>query len=123
MEVLIGMPISQLIEQAGGYTERISRVIVGGPMMGYTLCDDSAPVIKAVNCLLAASSEELPDPGMASPCIRCGDCADVCPVNLLPQQLYWYTRAKDLEKAQDYHLFDCIECGCCSYVVFPLFIP
>jgi electron transport complex protein RnfC len=40
----------------------------------------------------------------------------VCPANLLPQQLYWYARAKDFEKIQDYHLFECIECGCCAYV-------
>lgn len=122
MEVLIGTPINEVIEQAGGYTDKISSLIVGGPMMGYTLCDDSAPVTKAVNCLFAASREEVLDPGTPSPCIRCGDCADVCPVNLLPQQLYWYTRAKNLEKAQDYHLFDCIECGCCSHVC-PSHIP
>ena len=53
---------------------------------------------------------------MAMPCIRCGKCAEVCPVDLLPQQLYWHARAEDLEKVQQHKLFDCIECGCCSYV-------
>jgi electron transport complex protein RnfC len=50
------------------------------------------------------------------PCIRCGDCADVCPASLLPQQLYWYSRSKEFDTARDYKLFDCIECGCCDYV-------
>ncbi len=122
MEVLIGTPVQQLIEQAGGYTDSVSHLIVGGPMMGFTLRDDNVPVTKAVNCLFATSNAEAPDPGIQSPCIRCGDCADVCPVNLLPQQLYWHTRARNLEKTQEYNLFDCIECGCCSHVC-PSHIP
>jgi electron transport complex protein RnfC len=56
------------------------------------------------------------------PCIRCGQCAEVCPVRLLPQQMYWHAKAHDFDKVQDYNLFDCIECGCCSYVC-PAHIP
>jgi len=122
VEVLIGTPIRDVIDQFGGYTPEAHRLIVGGPMMGFALDSDSAPVTKAANCLFAASRDEAPDPGPALPCIRCGECAKVCPALLLPQQLYWYSRAKDFEQAQDYHLFDCIECGCCSYVC-PSHIP
>lgn len=122
LEVLIGTPASELIKQAGGYTDQVSKLIVGGPMMGFTLASDEVPVTKATNCLLAADSSEAPDPGVASACIRCGRCASVCPANLLPQQMYWYARAKDLEKVQEYNLFDCIECGCCSHVC-PSHIP
>ena len=50
------------------------------------------------------------------PCIRCARCADACPVNLQPQELYWFAKADNFEKAKDYKLFDCIECGACSYV-------
>jgi electron transport complex protein RnfC len=50
------------------------------------------------------------------PCIRCTRCADACPVNLQPQELYWFSKSDNFEKARDYNLFDCIECGCCSYV-------
>ncbi len=122
LQVLIGTPASELIEQAGGYTPSVRELIIGGPMMGFTVATDEIPVSKAVNCLLAVSANEAPDPGPARPCIRCGRCAEVCPVQLLPQQMYWYARAKDLEKVQEYNLFDCIECGCCSHVC-PSHIP
>jgi electron transport complex protein RnfC len=121
-EVPIGTPVAALIAAAGGYTAAAQRLILGGPMMGFALRDDAVPVTKAANCLLVASAAEAPAPDAAGPCIRCGECARVCPMQLLPQQLYWHARAKDLDKAQDYHLFDCIECGCCSYVC-PAHIP
>jgi electron transport complex protein RnfC len=91
-------------------------------MMGFNLVNDRVPVTKGANCLLAPSQKESPPPTPARACIRCGRCAEVCPVKLLPQQMYWYSRAKDLDKVQDYNLFDCIECGCCSYVC-PSHIP
>jgi electron transport complex protein RnfC len=91
-------------------------------MMGFELRDAEVPVTKATNCLLALTAAEAPDPGPALACIRCGRCAEVCPVRLLPQQLYWHSRAKDLDRAQDYNLFDCIECGCCA-AVCPSHIP
>jgi electron transport complex protein RnfC len=106
----------------GGYSDKAYKLILGGPMMGFTLQDDEVPVTKATNCLLVASREEAPDPDHAMPCIRCGKCAEACPARLLPQQLYWYARAKDLDKCQEYHLFDCIECGCCAWVC-PSHIP
>jgi len=91
-------------------------------MMGFDLTSDAIPITKGANCLLCPTPEEAPRPEPARACIRCGRCADACPANLLPQQMYWYSRAKDLEKVQDYNLFDCIECGCCSHVC-PSHIP
>lgn len=122
LEVPYGVPMAKVIELAGGYTDKAYKLILGGPMMGFTLQDDQVPVTKATNCLLVASREEAPDPDPALPCIRCGKCQEVCPAQLLPQQLYWYARSKDLEKTQEYNLFDCIECGCCSWVC-PSHIP
>ena len=70
----------------------------------------------ASNCILAMQTETIPKPGLHDECVRCGKCTEVCPAQLLPQQLYWHARARAFDKVQDYHLFDCIECGCCAYV-------
>ncbi len=122
LDVRIGTPFSELIAACGGYTEQVDRLIMGGPMMGFALRSDEVPVIKTTNCILAATPATLPPPAPALPCIRCGDCVDVCPADLLPQQLYWYAHAREFDKTQDYNLFDCIECGCCAYVC-PSHIP
>ncbi|WP_455207973.1 electron transport complex subunit RsxC [Kaarinaea lacus] len=120
LEVLIGTPVSHLIEQCGGNRKTLSRVIMGGPMMGFALHDDEVPVVKTTNCILVNSViSDVPLPSRNSfpmPCIRCGACTEACPIGLLPQQLYWYARAKEFDRVQDYNLFDCIECGCCDYV-------
>lgn len=121
LEVLLGTPIRHVLAQCDTAIQRMNRLIIGGPMMGFTLNDDSVPVIKTTHCLLADLHEGTESPP-AMPCIRCGACAEVCPAQLLPQQLYWYAKAKDFDKAQEYHLFDCIECGCCDYVC-PSHIP
>ena len=122
IEAPLGTPIRHILEQHGLDRQQLQRVIIGGPMMGYTIDDLSAPVVKTTNCILAPSKQELPTPPPAQACIRCGLCAEVCPASLLPQQLYWYARAEDREKLQAYNLFDCIECGACSYVC-PSSIP
>lgn len=122
LRVPIGTPIESLVKDAGGYTPQAHRLIMGGPMMGFGLASDTLPATKGSNCFLVASADEIPDPLPASPCIRCGECVKVCPVLLLPQQLYWHAHARDFDKTQDQHLFDCIECGCCAYVC-PAHIP
>ena len=122
VECLIGTPAADLLEFAGLQQDKLSRLIVGGPMMGFTLPSLQAPIIKTSNCLLAATDAELPPPPPAMPCIRCGDCAEVCPANLLPQQLHFYALGDDHEQLQAHNLFDCIECGACAYVC-PSSIP
>ena len=123
LEALIGTPVSELIEQCGGYTRQARRLIMGGPLMGFALPSDDVPVVKGGNCILVAGEWVTADAARpVMPCIRCGACAEVCPAKLLPQQLYWFARAKNFDRIQDYHLFDCIECGCCA-VVCPSHIP
>lgn len=121
-EALIGTPFTHLLQLAQTDTDAMQRLTMGGPMMGFAVTTAEVPLIKTTNCILAQTAETLPKPEPAMPCIRCGACAEACPVSLLPQQLYWYSRANQFDKAQEYNLFDCIECGCCSYVC-PSHIP
>lgn len=116
LDVRLGTPIATLIEDCGGYTPRMSRLIMGGSMMGIALPHDALPVIKASQCIIAASSLDLQPRSAQMPCIRCGDCAQVCPARLLPQQLHWHAHAGDLDALERHGLMDCIECGCCDYV-------
>lgn len=114
-EVLLGTPVDYLLSLGGFHKDNCIRLVMGGPMMGFTLKDTSVPVVKTTNCLLAPTKQELPPPPPAQACIRCGMCAEVCPASLLPQQMYWFARGKEYEKLEEHNLFDCIECGACSY--------
>ena len=116
----IGTPISELANFAGGYTENARHLVIGGPMTGKSVSTDQVPLVKASNCILVMS--DLPATGPELPCIRCGECADVCPVKLLPQQLFWYACADNEEQLRTHGLTDCIECGCCD-LVCPSHIP
>ncbi|WP_298774194.1 electron transport complex subunit RsxC [uncultured Shewanella sp.] len=111
----VGTPIDHILTlgQKGSPSQPI---IIGGPMMGYMLPKIEAPIIKGTNCLLLPSPTEMQTEQQEKPCIRCGECAQVCPALLLPQQLFWHAQAEEYEKAASYNLQDCIECGCCSYV-------
>ncbi|MBU2330668.1 MAG: electron transport complex subunit RsxC [Gammaproteobacteria bacterium] len=116
VEVLIGTPVDELLAFAGLDQHRLNRLIMGGPMMGFSLPSLGVPVVKTTNCLLASTLEELPPPPPALPCIRCGECAEACPVSLLPQQLHFFALGQEHEQLKAHNLFDCIECGACAYV-------
>ncbi len=115
LEVLIGTPISELLQQCNINHDNVDEIIIGGPMMGFNLQNEQSPVIKTTNCILTLKQKSTTKIS-TMPCIRCGECARVCPAQLVPQQLYWYAKAKDFDGTQKYNLFDCIECGCCAYV-------
>lgn len=121
-ETLIGTPVRELVDQAGGYRGDVARLVIGGPLMGFALASDDVPVAKGTNCILALQADEVHRPQPQMPCIRCMECVKVCPAQLLPQQLYWHVEAQDLHAAEGLGLFDCIECGCCA-AVCPSQIP
>lgn len=113
----LGTPISHLMVEGALRPQGAQKmVIMGGPLMGFTLPSLEVPVVKISNCLLAPSENEMGQPEQEEACIRCSLCADACPAGLLPQQLYWFSRGQEHEKARNHNLFDCIECGACAYV-------
>jgi len=122
VEVLLGTPVAHLLDHAESKQDKLHRLVMGGPMMGYTLDSAAVPIVKTSNCILAATKEELPAPAPEQACIRCGMCEQACPASLLPQQLLWFSKSQEHEKAEHHNLFDCIECGACSYVC-PSSIP
>lgn len=115
-DVPLGTPVAALVEASGGYTTDAERLVLGGPMMGIALPHDDIPVGKSTNCVLALAASELRAHGPELPCIRCGECARVCPARLLPQQLHFHTVAGEWAKVRELGLADCIECGLCAYV-------
>jgi len=116
VEARIGTPLRLLIDFAGGYTTDQAQLIMGGPMMGVALAGDDIPLTKAANCIYVRDSRKRQVPATEMPCIRCGDCATVCPAALTPQLMLSAQRTNDFEYLQQLGLNDCIECGCCDYV-------
>ncbi|AEF45315.1 electron transport complex subunit RsxC [Serratia plymuthica] len=112
----IGTPVQHLLNFAGLQPQAQQMVVMGGPLMGFTLPALNVPIVKISNCILAPSVNEMAPQEPEQSCIRCGLCVDACPAGLLPQQLYWFSRGEEHEKARNHNLFDCIECGACAFV-------
>ncbi|WP_354691351.1 electron transport complex subunit RsxC [Phytobacter sp. RSE-02] len=112
----LGTPVRHLLEHAGFCPSAEQLVIMGGPLMGFTLPWLDVPVVKITNCLLAPSATEMGEQQEEKGCIRCSACADACPADLLPQQLYWFSKGQQHDKATAHNLSDCIECGACAWV-------
>ncbi|EGQ7929936.1 electron transport complex subunit RsxC [Vibrio vulnificus] len=115
--VPLGTPVHALLEQFGYQADKkLPRLIMGGPMMGFTLPHANVPITKTSNCILAPTRKEISPAGYEMECIRCGACAEACPASLLPQQLQWHAKAEEFDKCEELNLKDCIECGACAFV-------
>ncbi|MBQ3053829.1 MAG: electron transport complex subunit RsxC [Clostridia bacterium] len=113
-DVPVGMSFREVFEAAGGFTKDPKKIIMGGPMMGAAQISLDVPIVKTTSGILAFTEKE----GRVykeSPCLKCGKCVDVCPMNLMPYVISKAARNDDIEKAARYHASDCIECGSCSY--------
>ncbi len=114
-EAPTGVPIEFLFEAAGGFTRNPQKVICGGPMMGTAQYNLKPPTVKTTSSVLAIADIDKVF-SSETPCIRCGKCVSHCPMRLMPLNLNLYSRNKNYDMAEKYHITDCIECGLCSYI-------
>ena len=112
--VLLGTPVSFLIDKAGGYAGEPGKVIMGGPMMGVSLPRTDVPVVKGTTGIVVMTRQEV-NLEKPLPCIRCGRCVDSCPMRLLPVWIAAYSDRGMYEEAEKYRALDCCECGVCAY--------
>ena len=110
----IGMPLSYIIEQAGGVPEAAAKLVSGGPMMGKAIANVEAATVKGSSSVLYLSEESTRRKPQSN-CIRCGKCADACPMGLEPFLLYRLNKAGNTDELEKNAVQDCIECGCCLY--------
>lgn len=110
----LGTPIREIIDFCGGYREEPKKLLMGGPMMGIALADDSLPVLKQNNAILAFGEKEA---GLMEPtaCIRCGRCVQGCPMHLVPTALERQALRKNTQELLKLGVMTCMECGCCVY--------
>ena len=114
-EARIGTPFEVLAAACGGFSEDPAKIISGGPMTGAALSTLDTPVTKTTTGLITFTEEEVKGEYNGA-CIRCGKCVGVCPMGLSPFLFAAYGEVNNTDALKRYHVKDCIECGCCSYV-------
>jgi electron transport complex protein RnfC len=110
--VRIGTRFHEIIQALGGYQKTPERIFMNSPMTGIAQYTDEVSVVRSTYGITVQYEVAEEAPG---PCIRCSQCVDACPVNLLPNVLALYSRKEKFGECRKYHVFACIECGYCSY--------
>ena len=113
--VPIGTSMADVFAFCGGLKKEPVKVVYGGPMMGITVPDTTAPILKNTNAILALTKKETKTPA-TTPCIRCGSCTNACPFGLAPAAIAKAYEQKDVVKLEALSVMGCMECGCCSFV-------
>jgi len=114
VEAVIGTKIIDVFNFCGGFSEQVSKIIMGGPMMGLSVPSTEYPVIKSTNAVIAMT-EKNTTYFEEGPCIRCGKCMEACPGGLIPAFLSQSALRNDINELQRLHVHDCMECGSCCY--------
>jgi len=115
VKVKIGTLSRDIVDYCGGIEGDLRKIIFGGPMMGFSSYTLDVPITKGTSGLLLFTDNEVKE-YEELPCIRCGRCANSCPMYLMPMFIDMYSRIEDFDKAKDFGALDCIECGACGYV-------
>ncbi len=115
LRVKIGTRLSDIVTYLGGTRPDLAKVVMGGPMMGFAISTLDIPITKTTSGILFLTEDEI-DTQMHSQCIRCGWCLDACPMGLAPNDIGVYVEASRAEDTAQFGVFECFECGCCSFV-------
>ena len=110
--IKIGTSVRELIDYCGGFTDEDVLVKMGGPMMGFPLNTLDVPMMKGSNGIIAIDTDETKE----QPCIKCGRCVDVCPMELSPLYFVKYAKEENWQGMKDMNVMDCVECRCCQYI-------
>lgn len=113
--VKVGTRISDIVAYLGGVTPALSKIIMGGPMMGFSVSSLDIPVTKTTSSVLFLAEDEI-DSNPHSQCIRCGWCLAACPMGLEPKEIAIHVEAGRPQDTGKFGVFECFECGCCAYV-------
>lgn len=119
--VPVGTPLQDVIDFCGGVTDDAVKIVVGGPMMGAAQFDLNVPVMKATSGILVLTKEEVRE-NAETPCLKCGQCIEVCPLNLTPTKIVRNTQLNRTEEAEKLGITVCMECGTCAFTC-PANIP
>ena len=115
LKVRIGTRLKDIVSYLGGLKEECSKVVFGGPMMGFAISDLDIPITKTTSGVLFLTEDEI-DTRPYGNCIRCGWCLEACPMGLSPNEIGIYVEAGRAEETAQFGVFECFECGCCAYV-------
>ena len=110
--VKIGTSTKELIDYCGGITGDDVTIKAGGPMMGFDLSDPDVPIMKGSNGIIAVDTDHTAE----QPCIKCGRCVDVCPMELSPLYFSKYADEENWQGMKEKNVMDCIECRSCEYI-------